>query len=74
MLKKIVAGILILSVLGAVVAVFAYQTLSKDDQITSADSIPVLEQQTTGITQESQQEEIQLEQTILHFLKRENPF
>jgi hypothetical protein len=56
MLKKIVVGILILSVLGAVVAVFAYQALSKDDQITSADSIPVLEQQTTGITQESQQE------------------
>ncbi len=56
MLKKIVIGILIISVLGAVVAAFVYQMNSSGDQDTSASSIPVLEQQTNNTVQETEPE------------------
>jgi hypothetical protein len=56
MLKKIIIGILIVSVLGAVVAAFVYQMNSSGDQDTSTSSIPVLEQQTNNTVQETEPE------------------
>jgi len=55
MLKKIVIGVLILSVVGAGVAAFASQKIAKADQATDVNSIPVLEQLTSDIAQDSQQ-------------------
>jgi hypothetical protein len=54
MLKKIIIGILIVSVLGAIAAAIVYKMDSSGDQNASVSSIPVLEQQTYGTVQETQ--------------------
>ena len=48
MLKKIIVVSLVLTVIAAAVAAFAYRSYAKDNQDASASSIPVLEQQTVG--------------------------